>query len=178
MQSISPSRARTVTVFPNRPIRGVSPVATPIALPQKAPAEVLDYTAKLWPWLEGTGDSLAFGSEIFRVSPSGAATDMAVISHQVVGNEIQFFVSGGTAGALYTVTLQIASVVGRVGVFVFSLAVNSNTDSAAPSSAVAAAIASLQAAIAALEATTGQAASATLTVGGNTVTVAGQPLSA
>lgn len=75
------------------------------------PADVLDYdidyNADESPWLL-TGDALA--SAVATVTPVG----LTVATPLVVGSKIKLWISGGTTGTTYKVTLTTTTTLGRV----------------------------------------------------------------
>lgn len=73
----------------------------------KQPADNLDYDIEYADWIDD-GDSLA--SAVVVVSPTG----LTVQSPVLVGTKFKLWVSGGTAGVSYKVTVTSTTTLGRI----------------------------------------------------------------
>lgn len=74
----------------------------------KQPAERKDYDLDYSDWLPN-GDTVA--SATATVSPSGLTVDAPVV---VSGKTVKLWVSGGTGGVKYKVTVKATTTVGRI----------------------------------------------------------------
>lgn len=77
-----------------------------IASFKQQPAEVLDYDVDYTDWLPSS-DSV--GTATSAVSPVGLVVDAQVVS----GKFVKLWVSGGTSGVKYKVTLTVETAIGR-----------------------------------------------------------------
>ena len=78
-----------------------------ITSPPKDPSAVLDYSLDWTDWLEGE----TISSFTITVDPSGSLT---VDSSSDDGSIVSYRLSGGTAGTMYSVTIQITTSAGQV----------------------------------------------------------------
>lgn len=108
-----PSDSRLVTIDSFVPVPRGGSLTPPLPLnwAAKDPSDVLDYQVDISPALVGDeGDSV--GSLDVTVSPSGPG-DLMVTSSLADGARIVMWVSGGHAGTVYTVTIDVITVNGR-----------------------------------------------------------------
>jgi hypothetical protein len=73
----------------------------------KDPAAVLDYEVDWSKWLAGDGDTI-FAHEV--TAPTGITVD----SSTRTSTAVTFWLSGGTVGQQYIVTVQITTAAGRI----------------------------------------------------------------
>ncbi len=106
-----PSSARVVSIGGFVPVpRGVSvPVPAVLAWPAKDPADVLDYQFDVSAALVGNASD-AIASVAAVVTPAGG---LAVDSTAVDGAVAVLWLSGGVAGTVYTVQIDVTTVSGR-----------------------------------------------------------------
>ncbi|MBS0558419.1 MAG: hypothetical protein JSR21_00010 [Proteobacteria bacterium] len=108
-----PSSARTVVLDSFIPVpRGaIAAAPPPLNWPTKDPADILDYQFDISPALVGNdGDSILTLDA--SVSPSNPG-DLAIQGMTADGAVAIFWLSGGQAGTVYTVTIMIGTVNGR-----------------------------------------------------------------
>ncbi len=107
-----PSSARSVAISGFTPVaRGAQAAPTTLAWPAKDPADVLDYQFDVSAALAGSpNDSIA--SVAAAVTP-GAVGGLTVLSTAVDGSKAILWLSGGTAGTVYTVQILVIMNSGR-----------------------------------------------------------------
>ncbi len=108
-----PSESRLVTIDSFVPVpRGGSLTPTlPLNWAAKDPSDVLDYQVDISPALLGDeGDAIAMLD--VSVSPNGPG-DLLITSSLADGSRVVIWVSGGHAGTVYTVTIDVATSSGR-----------------------------------------------------------------
>lgn len=109
-----PSSARTVILDAFIPVpRGSTAVApSPLNWPTKDPNDVLDYQFNISPALIGNeGDSIA--TLDISIAPDNPG-DLTLNDAQADGPSAVLWLSGGQAGTVYTITILISTINGRI----------------------------------------------------------------
>jgi hypothetical protein len=108
-----PSSARTVVLDSFIPVpRGaLASAPPPLNWPTKDPADILDYLFDISPALVGN-DGDAIQTLDATISPANAG-DVTLTSATADGPIAVFWLSGGQAGTVYTVTIAIGTANGR-----------------------------------------------------------------
>lgn len=83
---------------------------------EKQPAELLDYDADFVDWLANEADTIA-GHTV--TVPTGITLE----NSGVVSGVVKVWLSGGTSGATYKITVRITTTAGRVKEYDFNLLV-------------------------------------------------------
>jgi hypothetical protein len=109
-----PSSARLVTIDSFVPVpRGSVAIAPPfLSWPTKDPGDILDYIVDVSPAILGN-DNDSVASIDVTIAPNNPG-DLTVQSTTADGSRIILWLTGGQAGTVYTVSLVIATLSGRV----------------------------------------------------------------
>ncbi len=105
--TFKPAASRTVVYA----LSGRAPAPQPLAWPMKVPADVLDYSLDLRPWLADGGDSVEACSAQFITT--GISGDFEITKPPSPANVLTLWLGGGTPGTIYDVRFQIATTGGR-----------------------------------------------------------------
>lgn len=108
-----PSGSRIITIDSFIPVPRGGSVSTPLPLhwAAKDPQDVLDYQLDISPALVGDeGDFIA--SIDVACSPNGP-DDLAITSSAADGSRVVIWISGGIAGIVYTITIDVTTTNGR-----------------------------------------------------------------
>lgn len=92
-----------------------------LCIPKRA-EDRLDYDVQYDKWLSD-GDSVQSGDAVAKIRSADplAPTDIVVDSVQIYGTVIKVWLSGGTEGASYDITVTATSAQGRVKEEVFTI---------------------------------------------------------
>lgn len=117
-----PSAARTVAAPVADPGRLANPRALlPLAWPNRAPDDQLDYTLDCTAWLADAADTLA--AVTATIVPQDAPTALSPVYLAAVGGLITVWLASGTPGETYTVKLAGTTNGGRAFAFQVSISV-------------------------------------------------------
>lgn len=108
-----PSAARTIVLDAFVPIpRGAAPlIPPPLSWPVKDPGDVLDYQFDIAPALIGNDGDIIFTLDI-SIAPANPG-DLTLNSSVADGGRAVLWLSGGQAGTIYTINLNIGTEAGR-----------------------------------------------------------------
>lgn len=80
----------------------------------KQPSEVKDYDVEFAPWLTPMGDTLDTVTATSECLTDPADTSLAIDSVTYTTTRLKLWVSGGTSGQRYKITIKAATVGGRL----------------------------------------------------------------
>lgn len=128
------SASRTVLVQPPQPLRGVRPVALPLAWPGKAAVETLDFTLDLSAAMADAADSICSVSA--SVTPAEVSTDLGIVWIEILTQGVVLTTAGGTAGTTYEIGLTVRTAAGRTAFFLVDLPIDLRSPSAVPAAPI------------------------------------------
>lgn len=80
----------------------------------KQPAEIIDYDVDYTDWLDGTADSVLSATVTIVSSLPADATPLTDLSTYINTQRVKMWMSGGTNGATYKITVKATTTNGRI----------------------------------------------------------------